>query len=311
MFKRPNFIIFFLLLSLSSCIFEADETGDNRAQPDLGRKKPKKETKPITTLSTSYSGISKAIRIQIFHDKNNSPISYDEFSSILKNANSNRFYTLPSIFYRTPRREKHNDGVKIGTIETLKARSGECGNTDSLKTIKDKIDNCRKIYKEKSVWNGRALGTQGEGKWELVIRLEDSSSIGHEIWQDEITKLLWSSTVAEVPYDDAIGNTNDYCKGHENNFKLGNFSSSKVLWRLPTRNDWLQADLNGARFVLLTKDSSEDWKNLVYWTATYSSEDNTQAWTYRLHDGMLALKPLGGDDSFKQKVRCVGHIIKK
>ena len=60
----------------------------------------------------------------------------------------------------------------------------------------------------------------------------------------------------------------------------GNLDVPSVVWRLPTLDDWKQADVNGIRKVLPNMDQ-------FFWTATSISYEHASAWMYDGSDGML------------------------
>jgi hypothetical protein len=76
---------------------------------------------------------------------------------------------------------------------------------------------------------------------------------------------------------------------------MGANSSTKVLWRLPTRQDYYLADIDGIRFVLPDMGNSGSGRTLVQdaspgcgwgsyvgseWTATVYSMFRSYSWVY-------------------------------
>ena len=75
--------------------------------------------------------------------------------------------------------------------------------------------------------------------------------------------------------------------------------TTDITWRLPTRADYLQADLNGLRFVLPRTDAA-------VWTATVSGENRENAWSIIPKTGELTSVVR----STNLAVRCVGRRLK-
>ncbi len=88
-------------------------------------------------------------------------------------------------------------------------------------------------------------------------------------------------------------------------------SNPRVRWRLPTRADWLQADIDGSRFVL------PNFLSHFFWTATVNSTDRTKALTYSTLSP-TALTPFALTSALIYPlerwkdtawIRCVGQVI--
>lgn len=230
------------------------------------------------------------------------------FNEILNAQNS----TMPSNYLDAKDPFKDVDsGVAI-----LQARpSIDCGNGAEFSNIEDRINNCSELNGELALWNGAENGTGAEVTWKLVAKLENS-----EVWRDEMTKLVWSADLGSdnwcrasgdskyflvsnnngnITVDcRAIGNNIDICGNlNESNKAIGNISN--VSWRLPTRSDYLRADVNGIRFAL-----PQEVGNKYYWTSTSHSSDITYGWTYGFRYGDLAKKLRSRN---KINIRCVGR----
>ena len=184
-----------------------------------------------------------------------------------------------------------------------------CGNGANFATIQARIQDCATINPTQSTWNGQANGTAGEGNWVLVVR----NGINQEVWLDQTTNYLWSDRVAEASsWCDASGNTQaaptdgnvdcfvlntnqrNLCSG----MSISILPDTQVSWRLPTRADFLLADINGARFVLNSI-------GLTFWTATVSGADRDQAWSIEQSTGMLST----GSRAESRAVRCIGRRL--
>jgi len=194
-----------------------------------------------------------------------------------------------------------------------------CGTTQA--TIEARIADCLEKNATTATWDGATKGTSSEGTWKLVTR----TATVKEVWRDERTGLLWSDRVGAYSWCSASGNgQNSICNGNTlsvcaeasglspaisgENWGTGVYSATKggmgavatdfspsVRWRLPTRNDWLQAEINGIRFVL---KSMEDFS---FWSASVASFARDNSWAF---DGSVgSIYNSTGSNS----VRCVGR----
>ncbi len=186
----------------------------------------------------------------------------------------------------------------------------DCGVKLENPTIAGRYADCKKqnpadskIYK----WDGKDKGIAGEGNWQLIAKSDRSL-----VWQDMTTGLLWSDALpttssckkasrADGTGPDRICNIDPKAPLPA----LGKISKKEVYWRLPTRNDFLQADINGARYVLPNVDK-------LYWTANYKgmnlSTSNQEAWAITQKTGVLSIVNIEIDNQVH--VRCVGVVTK-
>lgn len=113
-------------------------------------------------------------------------------------------------------------------------------------------------------WDGEEHTRGPAAKWRLITR----TASRNEVWQDMRTGLLWSDyAVAEaVNWCAASGNDEDLrgymdgvncseehpnvCREASSIDARGGINGSGVQWYLPSIYDWLQAELDGIRFVL-------------------------------------------------------------
>lgn len=182
--------------------------------------------------------------------------------------------------------------TKIDHSEYLK----DCGIISlSETTIADRISDCDKVYLaklgKKTTWASQLYGVAGEGNWRLV-----SVSISGEskkmIWYDLTTKLLWTDYLGDVNFEKAAIALGKVCEEFQDSNEYS-LDSNFVTWRLPTRSDFLQADINGARYVLNNIDKE-------YWTATQKTL--TTAWAINQKTGNSSSTEL----TELRSVRCVG-----
>jgi len=168
-------------------------------------------------------------------------------------------------------------------------------------TVKLRFNHCKKIndYDENIYsWKGKAKGISGEGQWDLISKADNL-----KVWRDNTTGLLWSDKLSEkVTWKTASGadgkKVDRACQIKTSLVSaLGKITAKEVYWRLPTRNDFLQADINGARFVLPNTDE-------VYWTANFKDSTSQEAWTIEQKTGILSTL----DIATAMSVRCVGIV---
>jgi hypothetical protein len=96
---------------------------------------------------------------------------------------------------------------------------------------------------------------------------------------------------------------------------MGKNSTDKVMWRLPTINDYKLADVNGIRFVMpdmgapanerSVNDGSPGSTNWWEWSATVSSVGREVSWLFLPGDGTIYYS--FSRDSTAVGVRCVSR----
>lgn len=247
------------------------------------------------------------------HRKNAAPvITYaEEIVKTLSNA-------LPENLYRTiPLMDTDDEGSSNNVItrSDLGRATETCGVETEFVGIDARITDCFSKNNEKSIWNGTNFGASGEGIWKLVSR----SASGNEIWFDGRTGMVWSDlikkdTLVSFNWCAASGNEQDNTPNETTNCRiLGDNVSlcannsiagleTQVKWRLPTRNDFLQADLNGSRFVLKKENDQGLWTS----TIRAASSGRNEAWVYDSTEGTLA----GGKMTDLRQVRCIGTPVR-
>lgn len=198
--------------------------------------------------------------------------------------------------------------LKSGTIETsshlipnletdlestvahaLPAES-DCG-LDKTMTVTEKRIDCQNKNPLMYKWEGKTNGLYGEGNWLLVMK-EGAITL----WADTNTGLIWSALLEKKSYKTSnFGSETESasCVASSESKELGYLAETNIKWRLPTRNDFLLADLNGARFVLSDDDNT-------FWSA--SPIDSTTSWAIEQSTGILIKK----NQSESLSIRCVG-----
>jgi len=271
-----------LILSVGGC----NDVSTNRK---MGTAQP---PQAVTADSLIVSGIHR--------EQGKPAVSYaDEIKADGKPANT-RFI---------PDNRLDDDGAD-GENATFALRpSVECGLGRSVSLI-NKIKDCVDKNADRAFWSGKVNGSSAETDWKLVM-LSIVGTTKTEIWYDTRTKMLWSDIVSttanwckasgsDQPSSDLVSIECNNLIGNERT--CVNYSHAEmpnVHWRLPSRVDYLQADIDGIRFVL--RRSAD-----TFWTATTSTfklgEKRENAWTYDLETGNFVAVKM----SEARSVRCIG-----
>lgn len=256
-------------------------TGSNRATPRVE-----------TGTSTIVSGVSR--------ERGVPQITYTAEA-----ANSNTAYRPVPDMARDA-----ESGMNL-TATTLGRPNIFCGTDTTLTSLSARIADCETKNKLRASWTAQTNGTSAEADWLLVAFTAE----GKEIWQDQRTKAIWSYIIDKGNWCQASGNNqapegiitvncatsipadeaHSFCFGLEIPGLV-----DAVHWRLPTRADYLQADIDGIRSVVSTKDL--DTTGL--WTATMDSAttDRSKAWVYGQKQGTMTSESLLST----RQVRCIG-----
>lgn len=281
---------FTLLFLLTGC---GEDVGSNNK---LGR--------PLRDVFGAEAGQGSTSLPSQIHRERGAPILSisQEISKTLTND-------LPENLYRTiPLIEKDDEGSDktVTTRTSLGRPTVSCGTDSTLTGIDSRITDCFQKNSDKSLWEGFRFGTSGEGTWKLVSLVNNQ-----EVWLDNTTGLVWSDVLTTTNWCQAAGNdelpqgsTTVNCSDLMEQKRICQDLNieglaGRIIWRLPTRNDFLLSDLNGARFVLKAETPGTG-----LWTATLkgASADRSEAWIYHSQDGTLS----SGNLSTTHQVRCVG-----
>lgn len=235
-------------------------------------------------------------RSQIHRIRGNEVISNEEEAT----SDEDTYLTIPLI-------GQSDDGINSDSVVRQTRPQKICG-TNVDQNIAERIKDCQQKNLSSSTFIGKTNGNTGEGDWSLV----SLDKFGFETWIDLTTKMLWSDTIDNTNWCKASGNNQGSVEditiscltiGENQNIcssqlseSLGSFTKL-VKWRLPTRNDYLLADINGSRLVF--EQSSES-----FWTATVHSLNRDQAWSINLSTGQLL--PVSRDKVLS--VRCIGSL---
>ncbi|MGK0367152.1 MAG: hypothetical protein ACI9QD_000286 [Thermoproteota archaeon] len=214
---------------------------------------------------------------------------------------------MPAYYRTIPEVANDHDGRN----QSITRPSSFCGVTQD--SIPKKISDCLNKNIHAAYPKGKSFGRAGEGNWKLVTYFEDDpNSSTYQVWIDLRTKMLWSDKITASNWCKASGNQetntidcNDIGDNENicNTDSLGALSKGnldlKVQWRLPTRGDFLQADLNGARSILNSSESDE------FWTATPDQVATQNAWAIKGKTGVL--RSVSRDSSIQ--IRCIGRML--
>ncbi len=247
-------------------------------------------------------------RSQIARTKNEDQSTYDKIALALKNGKlPDSFFLIPSVDPK-PSELAKSQATQVTQITGSSAQN-DCGaQSEPEWKVKNRIDDCSKSISIGSAryWSAKLNGVSGEGDWALVSFSEKNQL---KVWRDLSTGLLWSDIVGEADFAGAIGKNpkdleaklNSICNQDIQVSKSarGNMPDSNVKWRLPSRAEFLQADINGARFVL------DQTANPV-WTATFEGLEASdfKAWSIEQSTGILKLTNI----MTTLKVRCIGVV---
>ena len=258
---------------------------------------------PETTTPTATAEENHTVASQLPRSKGSTVLSsLEEISNIVNG-------TLSQTNYRTiPNMAIDDEGSSVNV--TLASRPAlDCGNTIELGGINNRIAACAKAQASTATWDGIVNGHAGESVWKLVY---NNTLTAKEVWLDTKTGHVWSDLIDAGNWCQASGNkqTISDVAGVDCETEAGLVNlctnltvpglASNVTWRLPTRNDYLQAELDGIRFVL--KSSTQ-----AFWTATVqaASAHRNMAWTFQPDGSVAALSMLEN-----RPVRCIGAPVR-
>ena len=255
------------------------------------------------TPSTTNQGLNttETVASNIHRNRGEAVLSYGQ--EITQTFSGN----LPAGYRIVPDLDIDTEGhLNVVTVEKQGRPSTLCGHLPELNGIKARISDCRVKNSTSYLWDGFSNGASGEGQWQLVAMI----GTGKEIWLDTKSRMVWSEERSAVNWCRASGNEQVSHDGvsidcvalglGESVCTESNFAglNGDIKWRLPTRNDYLQADIDGLRFIY--SDSKVPVR--FFWTATLDSKNAARAWTYVFPQGTLAAEEM----KTTQYVRCIG-----
>jgi hypothetical protein len=278
-----------IVIALSFVLVGCNEVPGNRAKPNNG------SVNTVTGAETMKSQLHRVKNTTVLSTQNE-----------ITNAAA-----LPVGYSDIPRLEEADDGSGNSPVSRQTRPMVDCGVDVALSSLQTRIRDCVTKNPVHSEWKGILNGNAGEGDWQLVMR----NSSGKEIWQDKSTGYLWSDVIStQSNWCQASGNTESAlteggidclelqagvsrCEGAS----VFGIPASEISWRLPSRADYLQADINGMRFIFSTQSL-----NTPVWTATINGENREEAWAILPRTGILAPELR----SASLGVRCLGRRLK-
>lgn len=273
---KKHLLGIFTLLLTQSCI----------DAPSNGRNKGPSKNPNRNEQANPSTGEDKKYRSQMFRARGSSQLDLDSIQKAISQGK------LPDTYHLAIRPSLDNDSQVIRHNHNLV----QCGHLASHETVKQRISHCKSLNPSNYHWSGQVNGISGEGNWQIVTKLDSGSD--STLWLDNTTGLIWSHLLKAQAWDTASGAIKEddltYCES------LNQETNKQISWRLPNRNEFLQADLNGARFVLPETDNT-------FWTSSSDSADYKNfAWTINQSTGVLQKV----DKNMPHEVRCVGVVIK-
>lgn len=284
-----------LVCTLVSC-GAAKNPGSRNGKDNSGGNNNNGNTRNIQAAGSI--ALQSQLRSQMFRFKGKDIFTYaGEASKIQENKLPATHRTVPSMSEDIP--------TSVDLPKELLNKDTSCGNTVEG-SIRARHEACLKAngdVNEMVFWSGQKQAIQGEGEWQLVSNSKPENDANKVVWQDLTTGYLWSDVRVGYRWEEAAGIDGNFkerpcqAKADKPKHELGNISSEIVSWRLPNRNEFLQADLNGSKYVLPNKDQ-------FVWTASYAGQN--MAWAIKVSTGELQLRST--DDSLG--VRCIGVVLK-
>lgn len=282
-----KFQVFIAVTAASIFLVGCNDVGSGRAI--------EYSTPPVETTSTeTVSGIHR--------EKGTATVTYEKEIEVESSGTYMR--SIPDVRFD----DDGADGKNASSRTFLTRPTAPCGLTPAL-SLTEKIADCVLKNSTLATWSGTSNAGSSEAIWKLVTLADVAGDIV-EVWHDGRTGMVWSSiVVGAANWCKASGNAQAAIQGVSavdcvatgaSKNLCGDYSLvelPKVNWRLPTRNDYLQADLDGIRFVFIHGANS-------FWTATTSTDvtARNKAWTYDMKYGTLAAELMTTDRS----VRCIG-----
>lgn len=303
-----NYLYLFTLIALVSCLSVQEQ--DPKLQGDQGTG-GRTGTIACTDSDTSVKCLNtfeELMSSHIHRSKGSKILSYVEEKAYLKKGE------LPSSYRPIPDPKVDND-KKITPIIVGDNGLGseDYGNIDCglnppglvLKNNAARLNDCKERLDDKnlgkSIWDGARNGQNGEGEWRIMYR-DNTNDI--TLWVDTKTNLVWSDELGNYDWNEASGyfpqgdeNSKGVCSRLNELTKSKDHPNGQIAWRLPNRNEFFQADLNGARYVLANTEKT-------YWSASISDDLNF-AWAITQSTGVLEKV----NRAQLMPVRCIGVMI--
>lgn len=272
-----NTLSILCLIILFGCVDAANnERGQRQNRNNIRAAKP--------------DSLVQVMRPQAYRTKGSKQLSYQALSDALRDNSSDLNYRF------IPDPQYDNDE----TVTITSVRHNNCGKANDLDTVRLLRNNCLEMNSSSdsnsAEWLGEKLGIAGESTWYLIHNNNNQT----KVWQDTSTGMLWTHAVGKGSWSEASGSGVDAAK-----YICGNLSilpvKGIVKWMLPTRNEFLLADINGARYILPDTENS-------FWTSS-KVPGSSNAWAIKQNSGIL-FEADASDPNTILDVRCVGVPIR-
>lgn len=266
----------FQLLLVTASLFSCMEASDNS---NRSNKPAREETNQRPSLNARMSAIQKS---QLNRTRGQKQFTHEQLNKeiVAGSLDIKEYRIIPD-----PQIDNTSE------IRSALKPTKDCGFKSDLTSIEARRKNCLAENEDRSFWSGETNGTNGEGDWYLIYKKGN-----HLIWLDENTGLIWSHALKPANWNEASG-----FDVEESNFVCGLLDvlpTDQVRWRLPNRNEYLQAELDGARGVMLDGES-------FFWSAT-TAQDTSEAWAVNVSTGELKRF----EKNINLDVKCIGEVLK-
>lgn len=255
--------LFYFTLLTTSCVQQTGYEVNHNTAKDFDKKVTQEAFKP-----------------HIFRVPGTKQLNYNEFLAKIENLDSNYNFDVVDETeddqINTVNRGCFSDCSNSVSTDPHAYDTTDCGLSGS---IQERIAECKQVYGDMATWLSKENGGYQESDWKLVMSDTSGFSKTHLIWQDQKTKILWTSQV--LPSDPVNFDPNDpgdwnWCQivgeythagsclgqtqrpkpcesniGEFLNIRGGLDSSDGVYWTIPSAYEVLQGVLNGSQLVLL------------------------------------------------------------
>ena len=280
-----------LILSLMSILLASCGAASN-GNPVVDNCEGDRCNDPNNRTNQGLSVSSSNIRTQMNRRRGVKTESIKTIQDLSKAANELAF---PEGYNEVPNEQNYEQVVQKIDYANYTLDCGILNTIDT--TLQQRISSCVNVYFPLGImtkWESTKHGISGEGNWVLVsVTTKPEKKI---VWLDQTTGLLWSDFIENATWTNAADSERRTCKDYITQ-NTHFFDKSQVVWRLPTRSDFLQADINGARFVLRNTNAN-------YWSA--SAVNNDLSWSIAQSTGSSTQS----DKTTSLAVRCVGVSLK-
>jgi hypothetical protein len=272
---------------------------------DVSKGRP---TDVANVFTPTLTGNTHLVASQIHRTRNLPVLTFEQEIALVTSTLTAGYRAIPDMVID----DEGKVGVNIDTQTHMGRPTIACGVETTFTNITNRILDCASKEPSRSIWNGTLNGSSGESNWNLVY---NSPTTPTELWLDTRINMVWSNVMTAKNWCMASGNIQNQTAGTALTIDcetLGATTSvctnlnvagvgNQIKWRLPTRNDYLQADLDGIRFVLDNSTSHS------LWTSTLQAADpaRAKAWLYSDKDGTLSADMIENSHVF----RCIGSPV--